>query len=61
MNSGTVLTGSDGVTSITFGTRMMLNAISGTLYDNLSFNFIRDIAPVASAKCPLCPISLLEH
>jgi len=24
------------------------NAISATLYDNLSFNFIRDIAPVAS-------------
>jgi len=24
------------------------NAISGTLYNNLSFNFIRDIAPVAS-------------
>src|SRR6266550_7592372 len=30
------------------------NAISATLYDNLNFNFIRDIAPVAAiARVPL--------
>jgi tripartite-type tricarboxylate transporter receptor subunit TctC len=30
------------------------NAINATLYDNLSFNFIRDIAPVASiVRVPL--------
>src|SRR5205085_227663 len=30
------------------------NAISATLYDNLNFNFIRDIAPVAAiARLPL--------
>jgi hypothetical protein len=31
------------------------NAYSATLYDNLNFNFIRDIAPVASiVDAPLC-------
>ena len=33
---------------------MSANAINATLYDKLSFNFIRDIAPVASiAGIPL--------
>jgi tripartite-type tricarboxylate transporter receptor subunit TctC len=36
---------SDGYTLLTAVTS---NAINATLYDNLSFNFIRDIAPVAS-------------
>src|SRR5262249_55923230 len=35
----------DGHTLLMTGT---FNAINATLYDNLSFNFIRDIAPVAS-------------
>jgi tripartite-type tricarboxylate transporter receptor subunit TctC len=35
----------DGYTLLLVG---VANAISATLYDNLSFNFIRDIAPVAS-------------
>ena len=35
----------DGYTLLIVGTR---NAINATLYDKLNFNFIRDIAPVAS-------------
>ena len=34
----------DGYTVLVFGTA---NAINATLYDKLSFNFLRDIAPVA--------------
>ena len=33
------------------------NAINATLYDKLNFNFIRDIAPVASIM-PRCPTSM---
>jgi hypothetical protein len=55
MNSGTLATGSEGVTSSTRGTRMKLAtgaltyvgpvaAINPALYKDLGFNFIRDIA-----------------
>src|SRR5205807_2426571 len=41
----------DGYALLTVGAG---NAISATLYDNLSFNFIRDIAPVAGlVRVPL--------
>src|SRR5881397_2449426 len=48
MNSGTVFAGTDGCTSITFGTRMRpaTGAMSRTKV-KLSFTFVRDIAPVA--------------
>ena len=35
------------------------NAINATLYDNLSFNFVRDTTPVASINC--IPIVLKVH
>ena len=35
-------------TAIRFFSSAAVNAINATLYDKLSFNFIRDIAPVAS-------------
>ena len=35
------------------------NAINATLYDNLNFNFIRDIAPVAASSA--CPLVMVVH
>jgi tripartite-type tricarboxylate transporter receptor subunit TctC len=39
----------DGYTILLAGTTSAINA---TLYDKLNFNFMRDIAPVASCACP---------
>src|SRR5215471_3741929 len=44
-NRGGCARARDGYTLLIAGT---FNAINATLYDNLKFNFIRDIAPVAT-------------